>query len=337
MAGCWLIHANSLVREGEKMKKNKFALITLLLTIVGLSGCNKNTIDTLVNDFSVTSVSLDQSYAKLEAEETIQLNATIKYKDDKEVDCYKEWRSSNMKIATVSENGLVTALKPGSASITFIAGFKSASCSITVPGNDSYIPVTPDESGETSFSISLNEESLTLGVNDSFKLVASTSTQASVTWTSSNDAIASVDENGLVLANAEGEVTITATANGVNATCEISVVDGSGDDVQPSDELSVHVYFFIDYNNVDEDDATGKKLLAKFWWYEDRPIGESGKVPANPTQAPISAFPYFAGWSDHPIVDSKDGLIDLNTYSVSGRPYIYIFGIWTDVQGGMQL
>ena len=39
----------------------------------------------------------------------------------------------------------------------------------------------------------------------------------------------------------------------------------------------------------EKEDLTGKKLLAKFWWYEDRPIGESGKVPANPTTAPIPA------------------------------------------------
>ena len=322
------------------MKKNKLVLFTAILALVGLTGCNKEETTSLVNDLTVTEVSLDATYAKLEVEDNLQLTPTIKYKDDKEVEVYKEWRSSNSRVLSVSETGLVTAHKSGSASITFIAGFKSAACSINVPSGDTLVPITPvdpeNPSSSSKFSISLDETSLTLGVDDSFKLTATTSEQATVSWSSSNEAIASVDQTGFVLAKAEGEVTITASSNGENATCAITVVDSSQEDVPPSDEMSVHVYFFIDYNNVDEDDVTGKKLLVKFWWYEDRPIAESGKVPSNPTQAPIAAFPYFAGWSDHPLIDSKDGLLDLNTYVVGSRSFIYLYGIWTDVSGGMQ-
>lgn len=321
------------------MKKNRLVLFTAILALIGLAGCNKEEVKSFTNDLCVTSVELDQSYVKLEEEEMLQLNATIKFKDDKEVDCYKEWRSSNPKIASVDANGMVTALKPGYASITFIAGFKSAACSINVPSGESLVPVTPIDPDNpptpTTFTISLNESSLNLAINDSFKLTATTSEQATVTWSSSNDDIASVDQTGFVLAKAEGDVVITATANGVSANCNISVLEDAGDDLPPSDEMTVRIYFFIDYNNVDEDDVTGKKLLAKFWWYEDRPIAESGKVPSNPTAAPIPAFPYFAGWSTHPIIDSKDDLVDLNTYLATGRSFLYIYGIWTDVQGGM--
>ena len=324
------------------MKKNRLVLLTAVLALTGLSGCANNQVDSLANDFAVTKVELDPTFAKLEAGDSLQITPTISFKDNQVVECYQEWRSSNQKIITVSETGLVLALKPGYASVTFIAGFKSASCSITVPDNNAVTPVTPTDPDNPvvpgQFTIELDSTSLTLGVDDTFQLNATTSEQAAVSWSSDNEAVATVSETGLVIASGEGDAVITATANGVNATCAVTVVAEGGEDLPPSDEMTVRIYFFIDYNNVDEDDMTGKKLLAKFWWYEDRPIAESGKVPNNPTQAPIPAFPYFAGWSTHPIIDSRDGLLDLSTYKViddGSRSFLYIYGIWTDVQGGM--
>ena len=323
------------------MKKNRIILLTAVLAIAGLSGCANNQVDDLAKDLAVTKVELDPTFAKLEAGESLQINAIITFKENSVTDCYKEWRSSNQNIVTVSESGLVLALKPGYASVTFIAGYRSASCSITVPDN-SVIPITPVDPDQPvvpgEFTISLDSTNLTLGADDTFQLHASTSEQATVVWSSSNESVATVDQNGLVVAIGEGDAVITAAANGKQDTCDITVVAEGEEDVPPSDEMTVRIYFFIDYNNVDEDDKTGKKLLAKFWWYEDRPIAESGKVPANPTQAPIPAFPYFAGWSTHPIIDSRDGLLNLSTYKVSddgSRSFLYIYGIWTDVQGGM--
>ena len=320
------------------MKKTRLTLLTAILALVGLSGCNKNVEDQTNDDFAVTSVTLDKTYATVEEGESLQLTPTITYKDEKEHSCYKEWKTSNAKIATVSETGLVLALKPGNVSITFIAGFKSAACSITVPSDD-ITPIDPDiPGGEDEFSIELNSSSISLVLDDVhnyYQLEATTSAQADITWSSSNEDVATVSDSGLVTAIAEGDAVITATANEVSVTCDVSVLTEPEEDVPPDENMTVHIYFFIDYNNVDEDDLTGKKLLAKFWWYEDRAIGESGQVPANPTNPPIPAFPYFAGWSDHPLIDSKDDLIDLSTYSVVNRSYIYIYGIWTDVQGGM--
>ena len=326
------------------MKKNRLVLLTAVLALAGLSGCNQNHTDTFANDFLVTGVELDVTYAKLEAGESLLITPTISYKDGQEVECYKEWRSSNSKIATVNDTGLVLAVKSGYASITFIAGFKSASCSITVPGDD-VVPVTPVDPDNPvvpgEFTISLDTQSITLGLADTFQLNATTSEQATVTWSSDNSGIATVSSDGLVSAVAEGDAVITATANGKSASCAVTVVGQADPDVPPSDDMTVKVYFFIDYNNVDEDDVTGRKLLASFWWYEDQPIGQSNKVPANPTQAPTPEFPYFAGWSSHPIIDSKTQLLDFSTYKVEdegpGRTFLYIYGIWTDVQGGMTL
>ena len=324
------------------MKKFRLILASILAS-VGLASCNQqNTSAISENDLKVTSVSLDITYQKMAIDETIVLTPTITYKDNQEVEVYKEWKTSNNKIASVSDTGMVLALKAGRAAITYIAGYKSASCSIEVvgeEGNDIYVDphggqgeTDPNQPG--TFTIKINTQSVTLKTGDTYQLTATTSEEAAVTWTSSNEDVATVTQSGLVTAITEGSATIHATSNGKSVSCEVTVSD-SQEEIPHDDDMTVHIYFFIDYNNVDEDDTTGKKLLTHFWWYEDKPIAESGKVPANPSTAPTPDFPYFAGWSDHPIVDSKDQLLDLSTYKVGSRQFLYIYGIWTDVQGGM--
>ena len=78
--------------------------------------------------------------------------------------------------------------------------------------------------------VALNETAIEfeeLGVT--FQLEATVTpvdaTSPAVTWTSSDDAVATVDENGLVTAVAVGTATITATADGVSATCAVTVTN----------------------------------------------------------------------------------------------------------------
>ena len=189
------------------MKKSKLMFLVSILALAGLTGCNKvdnNGVD--ANDLKVESVSLDVAYKSLEVGESFTLTPTIKFKDDQEVDCYKEWRTSNDKLVTVNDQGLVLALKSGSAAITFIAGYKSASCSIYIPSDD-VVPVVPEDPDNPvtpgEFTISLDTKSITLKIGDSFQLNATTSEQAVVSWSSSDDAVASVD-GGLIDAKKEG-------------------------------------------------------------------------------------------------------------------------------------
>ena len=326
------------------MKKMRL-MLTSILAFIGLAGCNEQKQQTVnENDLKVTAVTLDVSYQKLEVDQSITLTPTISYQDDEEVEVFKEWRTSNPKIASVDQSGLVVGLKAGRAAITFIAGYKSASCSIEVVGEEEdtnyVVPVTDVDNSSAQpgeFSLRINTQSITLKTGDSYQLVATTSEEAAVTWTSTNEEVATVTQNGLVTAIKEGTANIHATSNGKTVSCEVTVSDEQTE-LPHDDDMTVHIYFFLDYNNADEDDTTGKKLLTHFWWYEDKPIAESGKVPANPTTSPTPDFPYFAGWSNHPIIDSKDKLLDLTTYKVGddgSRSFLYIYGIWTDVQGGM--
>lgn len=86
--------------------------------------------------------------------------------------------------------------------------------------------------------ITLNKNSATLAVDANLLLLATVApdnvTDNSVTWASSDEDVAIVDETGYVTALAEGTVTITATtANGLTATCTITVT-ADGEPVQPS-------------------------------------------------------------------------------------------------------
>ena len=79
-------------------------------------------------------------------------------------------------------------------------------------------------------SITLNHEALTLKVKQEANLIATilpeTTTDKSVTWKSSDEAIATVDVNGRVTAVAVGKATITATAeSGISAECSITVIE----------------------------------------------------------------------------------------------------------------
>ena len=162
----------------------------------------------------VNSVSLDKTTLTLTEQETFQLTATVK--PDNATNKTVTWSSSSTAVATVSDNGLVTAVKEGSATITARAEDEIATCVVTV--TKSAIAVS---------SISLNKTSLSLTEQDTYQLTATVkpddATDKTVSWSSSNPAVATVSSTGLVTAVKEGSATITAKAGEKSATCAVSV------------------------------------------------------------------------------------------------------------------
>ena len=138
-----------------------------------------------------------------------------------------EVSSSDGTVATaVYENGVltVTGVKAGTATITAkitLNGVELISKSCTVTVNAKLVPAT---------DITLDKTSLTLTNNATATLKATVTpedTTDTVTWSSSNPDVATVDENGVVTAKANGTATITAKAGGHSATCEVKVHDHS--------------------------------------------------------------------------------------------------------------
>lgn len=128
-----------------------------------------------------------------------------------------KWTSSDSSIATVSSNGTVTGVAPGEVTITAeasidgVAKTDSSSAQITVKAK----PIQT--------SVKLDKSTLNLKVGASEKLKATVNPSAAVTWASSNNNVAVVDENGEVTAVNAGEATITASAGGASDACEVTV------------------------------------------------------------------------------------------------------------------
>jgi uncharacterized protein (TIGR02145 family) len=130
------------------------------------------------------------------------------------------WSSSAPAIATVDDNGLVRAVAPGDAVITVTSAAdntKTATCTVKV--EPAFIAVT---------SVVIDEETLELTVDDKVTLTAEVlpgdATNPAVKWSSSDETVATVDENtGEVTALKAGDTIITATAGDMSDTCEVTV------------------------------------------------------------------------------------------------------------------
>lgn len=116
------------------------------------------------------------------------------------------WSSSAPEIASVSQAGVVTANTPGAAVITASAVDGSgvtATCNVTVNG----VPVT---------SVSINRSTASLKVGENISLLATVlpanASDKSINWSSSDETIATVNENGKVNAIAIGSTTIKGTS-----------------------------------------------------------------------------------------------------------------------------
>ena len=161
----------------------------------------------------VSSVSVNPVTAKMTVGEKVQLKATVFPSNaaDKTI----AWTSSSTSVASVSEDGWVTAVAAGTATITATAGGKTASCTVAV--SNPFIAVT---------SISLNKESIELLEGEEEKLRADIlpveATDQSVEWSSSEPEIAWVAD-GTVTAIKEGQAVITAKAGDKTASCTVKV------------------------------------------------------------------------------------------------------------------
>lgn len=190
------------------MKKLFFPLISLVIVaVVVIVSCNKN--------ISVTNVTLNKSNLTLGVGETETLIASVL--PEKAANKTVIWASSNILVATVMPNGLVTALTKGTTTIiaTTVDGNYSASCTVKV-----------DEISVTE--VKLNKNTLILDVNETETLIATVlpenATIKEVYWTSNN--FCAIVTNGLVTPIAVGKATITVSTLDGNKTakCEVEVI-----------------------------------------------------------------------------------------------------------------
>lgn len=176
---------------------------------------------TVIN--AIESITLDQTELTLYVLDGIELTPTINPEDADNTELI--WTSSNPEVATV-DNGIVRAIAAGEAEITVKAavGDASATCKVTV------FPAVDEFYFETS-SISLNKENPTQQLHVTIK--PEEAQNIPLRWESDNEAVATVDAEGLVSAVGDGDAIITAmtTDRLHKADCLVMVTDfGSGID-----------------------------------------------------------------------------------------------------------
>ena len=192
-----------------------------IITVTTEDGAKTATCKVTVNapqTVPVTGVTLDKAELTLEKGSTGTLKATVAPQNA--TNNTVTWSSSNPEFATV-DNGVVTAVSAGEAIITVTTedGAKTATCKVTVNAPQT-VPVT---------GVTLDKAELTLEEGSTGTLTATVepqnATNNTVTWSSNNPEVATVDSTGKVVAQKPGNATITVTTVDGNktATCEVTV------------------------------------------------------------------------------------------------------------------
>ena len=157
-----------------------------------------------------TGVELDKTELTLHPTEKTTLTATATPENTTDK---LAWTSSNDAVATV-DNGTVTAVAAGTATITATCGSVKAECAVTV------LPPVP------ASEVTLGKTVLTLYEGDAAKLTATVmpedTTDKTIVWTSSDDEVATVN-NGTVTGLKAGTATITAACGQAEAECAVTV------------------------------------------------------------------------------------------------------------------
>lgn len=261
------------------MHKKYVTLFALALLLTGCQETSSTTNPTTspstsVSDSTSTPAEVDPTTIAITAEgdvtsitvgQTLKLTATV-YPEG--ADSSVTWSSSDGEVATVSENGLVTAVNVGQVTITATSTVDTAVSGTFLLIIEEAPVVTVDPESLTITSSTTEVEigstiSLTATVNPS-------EASQEVTWSTSDETIATVSPSGSVRGIAEGKVTITATSD-VDATIsdsvEITVITPT---IDPSEDFANMDFATHDeYVNCDDDTPLKIKGVVTFIEPED--------------------------------------------------------------------
>lgn len=217
-------------------------------------------------------ITLDKQTLELDKGATGELKATVDPADAD--DATVTWSSSDEKVATVT-NGMVSAVGGGSATITAktVNGL-TATAQVTVYSPVTGVTITAPASSKLAVGKTLKLETT---------VAPADATEKGVTWSSSNDKIATVAQDGTVTAVAAGKVTITAV---------------SKDNVQFKDEIELEIYVAVTGVSIKDSENT-LYLTAG----ENKTL-EAVIVPENATDKTVI-------WSssDEKVLKVEDGLL----------------------------
>lgn len=187
-----------------------------------------------VKEVPITEIKLDVTSKKLESGETQEVN--VEYlpadtTDEKAV----TWKSSNTDVATVDENGVITAVAGGQADITATtANGVSATCRITVPIHLNGISLE-----KTSLNLRKGQSS------DALSVVydpVNTTDEFPTIWSSSDETVATVNAQGVVTGLKEGTAIIKVQVGTFTATCDVTVAEIHANEIKVAEDTPSTLY-----------------------------------------------------------------------------------------------
>ena len=187
-----------------------------------------------VKEVPITAIKLDVTSKKLEPGEIQTVN--VEYlpadtTDEKAV----TWKSSNTDVATVDENGVITAVAGGQADITATtANGVSAICKITVPIHLNGISLE-----KTSLNLRKGQSSEALSVVYD---PVNTTDELPTIWSSSDETVATVNAQGVVTGLKEGTATIKVQVGTFTATCEVTVSEIHVNEIKVAEDTPSTLY-----------------------------------------------------------------------------------------------
>ena len=285
----------------------------------------------------VTGITLDTENLTLPLINTYTLSATVQ--PENASDKSLEWTSSNENVAKVDENGKVTAIGVGEATITATAKDGSgveASCKVTVPP-------------QLVTRIILDKTDITLTPGEMDSLIAKVSpvlaTNGEVTWSSSDENVATVkhintestlisfEHEGKITAVGPGTATITVAAkdgSGKTATCKITVYEKTSITAQPQDAEVTEgepATFSVE--------ASGSEPLT-YQWQESTDNGQTWTAIDDATSAKyqIAATTLeMSGRQYQCIVTGAGGIVTSDAATLTVNPALYTVTVETDGNG----
>ena len=215
----WVSSNNSVATVDQNGVVTGVMVGTATITATTTKGISTSATVTVTAPVS-TGITLNNESVSLQKGYTYRLIATLTPSDSQDA---ITWSTSNSNYVSVSSDGIITANRVGAATIT----------ATSTSGKKAYCVVNVTEPTISVSSVTLNKTELVLTQADMAQLTAevlpSNATNKDIVWTSSDEAVATVSNTGVVTATGVGTAIIKATANnGMYHECGVKVISASG-------------------------------------------------------------------------------------------------------------
>ncbi|RPA62997.1 DUF3494 domain-containing protein [Shewanella frigidimarina] len=192
--------------------------------ITATSAALSATTTVTVTDTTLTSIAVTPGNQTIVKGSNKQLTATGTYSDGSlaNITASVTWSSADTLVATVNNSGLASGIETGSSLISASSGALSGSTNLTITG-----------AALNSIVVSPTNLSLVKGMNKQFAATATYSDgsvadiSTSVTWSSADTLVATIDVNGLANGKAAGSSLITATSGAQSNSTNLTVTDAT--------------------------------------------------------------------------------------------------------------